>query len=131
MENNNGGRSRAQNELVKDDLSHPITSDDPVRFDTVASKNSGSIQSVRKSVSSRVYWCRSDVQRAVSGTDVSHGDEQDVDQGPDAQASETEELPQSFSPLPQVEAVGPEPAQGDAGGGRSRDETSNTTKDQK
>lgn len=56
----------------------------------------------------------SDIERSISRPHVSHSDEKDVNKGPDAQSSETEELSQSFSPLTQIETVGSKPTQSDA-----------------
>lgn len=56
----------------------------------------------------------SDIEWSISGPHVTHSDEKDVDEGPDAQASKTEELAQSLSPLTQIKAVGSKPTQSDA-----------------
>lgn len=56
----------------------------------------------------------SDIERSISRPHVTHGDEEDVNQGPDAQSSETEELAQSLSPLAQIETVRSKPTQSDA-----------------
>lgn len=56
----------------------------------------------------------SDVERSISWPHVTHGDEEDVNEGPDAQSAETEELAQSLSPLTQIKAVGSKPTQSDA-----------------
>lgn len=56
----------------------------------------------------------SDIERSISGPHVTHSNEEDVDEGPDAQSSETEELAQSLSPLSQIKAVCSEPTQRDA-----------------
>lgn len=58
----------------------------------------------------------SDVERPVSRSHVAHPDQEDVDQRPDAQASEAEQFPQTFSPLAQVKAVGSKASQRDAAG---------------
>ncbi len=57
---------------------------------------------------------RSDVERAVGRPHVPHADQQHVDQCPDTQTSEAEELPQTFPPLTQIEAVRTEASQRDA-----------------
>lgn len=56
----------------------------------------------------------SDIQRSVGRPHVPHPDQQHVNEGPDAQTAEAEELPQTFSPLTQIEAVRTEAAQSDA-----------------
>lgn len=47
----------------------------------------------------------SDVEGTVSRTHIANADQEDVDQSPDAQAPEAEQLAQTFSPLAQVEPV--------------------------
>lgn len=56
----------------------------------------------------------SDIERSISRPHVTHGDEEDVNEGPDAQASETEELAQPLSPLTQIKTIGSKPTQRDA-----------------
>lgn len=56
----------------------------------------------------------SDVERAVSRAHITHPYQEDVDQSPDAQASEAEELAQTFLPLAQIKPVGPEASKRDA-----------------
>ena len=53
----------------------------------------------------------SDVERAVGGREVPGSDEHDVQEGPDPEAAQREELPECGLPEPQVESVGPESAQ--------------------
>lgn len=57
------------------------------------------------------------VQRAIRRPHVADSDEQDVDQRPDPQAAEAEELAEAFSPLAQVEAVCAKATEGDAATG--------------
>lgn len=51
----------------------------------------------------------SDIERSISRPYVTHGDEEDVDEGPDAQSTKAEELAQSLPPLTQVKTVSSEP----------------------
>lgn len=56
----------------------------------------------------------SNVQRSIRRTHVTHSYQQNIDEGPDAQTTKTEELPQTFSPLTQIEAIRTEPTQSNA-----------------
>lgn len=58
----------------------------------------------------------SDVERAIGWPNIPHADQQNIDQSPDTQTAEAEELPQTFPPLAQIEAVRTEAAQRDAEG---------------
>ena len=44
-----------------------------------------------------------DVQRTVRGSNVADGNDDNVHQGPDAEAAETEEFPHALLPVAQVE----------------------------
>ena len=56
-----------------------------------------------------------DVQRPVRRPDVARSDEDDVDQGPDAEAAEAEQLADALPPQTQVEPVGAEAPESDTG----------------
>jgi len=61
-----------------------------------------------------------DIKRAIRWPQVMHRDEQDIDDGPDAQASEAEQLANPLLPVAQVESIGAKAAQSEAdqqGGG--------------
>lgn len=62
----------------------------------------------------RLQSVASDVEGTVSRPHVTHPNEEDVYQSPDAQASEAEQFAQTFSPLAQIKPVGSEAAQCDA-----------------
>ena len=51
---------------------------------------------------SNVFSFVSDVERAVGGSHVSDGDEDDVDQGPDTEASEAEQFADAFLPVTEI-----------------------------
>lgn len=54
---------------------------------------------------------RSDVETAILGPHIPHGNEDDIYDGPHSQASKAEELSNALPPQPQVEAVNTKPAQ--------------------
>lgn len=56
----------------------------------------------------------SDVQRTVGWSHVTNADQKHVYQSPNAQTAEAEQLPQTLSPLAQVEAICPETTERDA-----------------
>lgn len=71
------------------------------------------------------HVCRalaSNVEGTVSRTHVTNPYQKNIDQSPDAQASEAEQFTQTFSPLTQIETVSPKASKCDATQKQSRNQ---------
>lgn len=66
----------------------------------------------------------SDVERTVSRSHITNSYQENINQSPDSQASETEELAKTLSPLAQIKAICPETAKCDATQKKKNTETS-------